>query len=68
MASIVTFEQIVAAAHRLKGHIRLTPCQKSVRLQKLLGAEVYLKQENMQFTGAFKGNLNFILNQLILSK
>jgi len=56
----IPFENIVAAAHRLKGHVRLTPLQPSARLSKLLGGEVWMKMENMQHTGAYKerGALN----------
>jgi len=57
---MLPFENIVAAAHRLKGHVRLTPLQPSVRLSKMLGGEVWMKMENMQHTGAYKerGALN----------
>ena len=59
-AALVSFEQIVAASHRIKGHVKNTPIQFSARLQKMIGAEVYLKLENMQHTGAYKerGALN----------
>lgn len=58
--NVVTFEQIVAAAHRIRGSVRFTPCQLSARLETLLGSPVYLKMENMQHTGAYKerGALN----------
>ena len=59
-ANLVTLESIYMAARRLKGHIRQTPFQPSKRLNDLLGAEVYMKMENMQHTGAYKerGALN----------
>lgn len=62
MSAIVTFEQIVAASHRIRGHVRLTPCHESVRLNQLLdnNSQVFFKMENMQHTGAYKerGALN----------
>ena len=58
--SLLTFESIVAAAHRLKGHVRKTPLQPSARLSKMLGGDIWMKMENMQHTGAYKerGALN----------
>lgn len=58
--SKVLFEHIVAASHRIRGHVRLTPCDRSERLSKLVGAECFIKLENMQHTGAYKerGALN----------
>lgn len=60
--SIVTFENIVAAAHRIRGHIQTTPCHYSERLTLMAGAgtRVYMKKDNMQHTGSYKerGSLN----------
>lgn len=50
----VHFEEISAAAYRIKSGIRLTPCTKAVRLSDLLGMEVYCKQDFLQVTGSFK--------------
>lgn len=60
MASQVTLEQIFVAAKRLKNHVRITPFQPSQRLNTLLGADIFMKMENMQHTGAYKerGALN----------
>ncbi len=60
ISSLVTLESIYLAARRIKGHVRQTPCQPSQRLNKLLGADIYMKMENMQHTGAYKerGALN----------
>jgi threonine dehydratase len=60
MSHGVTLEHIYLAARRLKNQIRHTPFQPSQRLNKLLGAEIYMKMENMQHTGAYKerGALN----------
>lgn len=64
MASSVTLEQIYLAARRLKGHVRVTPFQPSQRLKNLVGADVFMKMENMQHTGAYKerGALNKLLS------
>jgi len=58
----VTIEAIRAAADRLAGHVEVTPCLHSRTLSQITGAEVYLKFENLQFTGSFKerGALNKI--------
>ncbi len=60
MANLVTLESIYMAARRIKGQVRVTPFQPSQRLNALLGAEVFMKMENMQHTGAYKerGALN----------
>eukprot|EP00112_Aurelia_sp_Birch-Aquarium-sp1_P004625 Seg1524.7 transcript_id=Seg1524.7/GoldUCD/mRNA.D3Y31 product="L-threonine ammonia-lyase" protein_id=Seg1524.7/GoldUCD/D3Y31 len=49
-----TFEDISAAAYRIKNGVRKTPCEKSVRLSEVLGMDVYLKKDYMQVTGSFK--------------
>jgi len=58
-----SFEEIRAAAARLKGAIEHTPCVHSRTLSRLTGAEVFLKFENLQFTASFKerGALNRLL-------
>ena len=58
-----TFEDIRAAAGRLKGAVERTPCEHSRTLSRLTGAEVFLKFENLQFTASFKerGALNRLL-------
>ncbi len=59
----VTLDDIHAAADRLRGHIERTPCRRSRTLSQIVGAEVWLKFENLQFTAAFKerGALNKLL-------
>ena len=61
---LVPFENIVAAAHRIRGHVRMTPLQPSARLSAMLSGEVFMKMENMQHTGAYKerGALNKLLS------
>jgi threonine dehydratase len=57
---MIQFSDIEAAAARLAGHIQDTPCVESQVLSELTGARVFLKFENLQFTGSFKerGALN----------
>ncbi len=55
-----TFEDVRRAARVVKGAVVETDFDASRTLSKLLGADVWLKFENLQFTGAFKerGALN----------
>jgi threonine dehydratase len=57
------FAAIRAAAARIAGAVLHTPTVFSPRLSQLTGAEVFLKLENLQYTGAFKerGALNKLL-------
>jgi threonine dehydratase len=59
----LTFQDIQAAAARLKGHIERTPQRRSRTLSEITGAEVWVKFENLQFTASFKerGALNKLL-------
>jgi threonine dehydratase len=56
----VTFEDIEAAAARIAGQVLATPCLESKTLSQIVGAQVFLKFENLQFTASFKerGALN----------
>ena len=58
-----TVEDIRAAAERIKGSVIRTPMLVSRTLSEILGAEVWLKFENLQFTAAYKerGALNKLL-------
>ncbi len=60
----LTLKDIQAAAERLRGEIKLTPCNHSRTLSQIIGAEIYLKFENLQFTASFKerGALNKLLS------
>lgn len=60
---IVTFADIQAAAKRLEGRIERTPMHHSRGLSKATGADVWVKYENQQITGAFKdrGALNRLM-------
>ncbi len=57
---MITLENIRDAAGVLAGHVVNSPCTHSRTLSEIVGAEVYLKFENHQFTASFKerGALN----------
>ncbi|MDV6332106.1 threonine ammonia-lyase [Asticcacaulis sp. 201] len=59
----VTFQDIEAAAERIKGHVVRTPCTFSQRLSTAYRTKLWLKSENQQYTSAFKerGALNKLL-------
>jgi threonine dehydratase len=58
-----TIDDIRAAAERVKGSVIRTPMLVSRTLSDIIGAEVWLKFENLQFTAAYKerGALNKLL-------
>src|SRR6476659_7562813 len=58
-----TIDDIRIAAERIKGNIVRTPMLVSRTLSEAIGAEVWLKFENLQFTAAYKerGALNKLL-------
>lgn len=59
----VTFDDILAARDRIAGQVDRTPVRYSRRLSQLTGAEVWVKFDNLHFTGSFKerGALNRLL-------
>ena len=59
----VTFDDILAARERIAGQVDRTPVRHSRRLSQLTGAEVWIKFDNLHFTGSFKerGALNRLL-------
>ncbi len=50
----VTPDDIRTAAGEIAGEVVRTPLIRAGRLGELLGCELYLKLENLQFTGSFK--------------
>jgi threonine dehydratase len=54
MITLLTFDDVTAAAQRLAGHAHRTPVLRSRTADALLGAEVFFKCENLQRAGAFK--------------
>ena len=63
MAQPPTIDDIRAAAERVKGAVVRTPMLVSRTLSEIIGAQVWLKFENLQFTAAYKerGALNKLL-------
>jgi len=59
----VTFDDILAARERIAGQVDRTPVRYSRRLSQLTGVEVWVKFDNLHFTGSFKerGALNRLL-------
>ncbi len=59
----VTLGDIERAALAIEGAVKKTACAESRTLSALLGADIWLKFENLQFTASFKerGALNRIL-------
>ena len=55
---------ILAAQNRTNGRVMRTPLVRAERLSAITGAEIWLKLENLQYTGAFKerGALNKLLH------
>ncbi|MEG0227024.1 MAG: threonine ammonia-lyase, partial [Comamonas sp.] len=51
---MISLQDIELAAQRLHGHILETPCVESRTLSQIVGAQVFLKFENLQFTASFK--------------
>ena len=54
MRAMVGIEAIRRAAARLQGQVLNTPCVESRTLSEIVGAQVFLKFENLQFTSSFK--------------
>lgn len=53
-ATMLSIQDIRDAATRLDGKVERTPCLYSHTLSAIVGAKVYLKFENLQFTASFK--------------
>ncbi|VTU16555.1 threonine ammonia-lyase [Variovorax sp. PBL-E5] len=51
---MIGIEAIERAAGRLQGQVLDTPCVESRTLSEIVGAQVFLKFENLQFTASFK--------------
>ncbi len=50
----LTLDDVRAAARVIEGQVVVTPCLQSRTLSAIVGAEVWLKFENHQFTASFK--------------
>ncbi len=64
------FAAIVGAENRIRGQVLKTPALHSPHLSRLSGGRVFLKLENLQWTGSFKirGAMNKILGLSDLQK
>lgn len=51
---MLSYSDIQAASQRLRDHVLRTPCVESQTLSHIVGAQVFLKFENLQFTASFK--------------
>ena len=51
---MVRLSDVEAAAQRLASQVLETPCLESKTLSQVVGARVFLKFENLQFTASFK--------------
>lgn len=54
MIDLPTFDDVSAAAERIKGQAHRTPVMTSRTVDEALGAELFFKCENLQRMGAFK--------------
>lgn len=64
MEKIPELDDIIQAHHRIKNFIHRTPVLKSESINRLTGANIYFKCENLQKVGAFKfrGATNSVLS------
>lgn len=51
---MISFDDVQAAAARIKGAVLRSPFLRADGISRLTGAEVYIKYEHLQATGAFK--------------
>ena len=60
---MITLSDVQAALGRIRESIYLSPCARSETMSQQTGNSIYLKLDNLQFTGAFKerGALNKLL-------
>ena len=63
---LVSYDDILSASDTLRGQVHETPCARSRTLSNVVGCDLWLKFENLQFTASFKerGALNR-LSQLV---
>jgi threonine dehydratase len=64
MSSMNVLQAILQAEHNIRPYIRTTPLEHSLHLSKATNSQVFLKLENLQFTGSFKvrGAMNALLS------
>ena len=54
MQNLPTYQDVIDAAKRLKGHAHVTPVLRSSTANRTMDAQIYFKCENLQRIGAFK--------------
>jgi threonine dehydratase len=54
MSGAPTIEDVRAAARRIEGAVEATPFLRSRTLSQIVGADIWIKFENLQFTASFK--------------
>lgn len=54
MQNLPTYDDVIAAARRLKGQAHMTPVLRSSTMNRDIHAQIYFKCENLQRMGAFK--------------
>jgi threonine dehydratase len=61
--SLISLADVEQAAHAIRGYVDNTPFLLSETLSEIAGAQLWIKFENLQFTGSFKqrGALNRLL-------
>jgi threonine dehydratase len=64
MSGDPSFEDVLAAAERIRGHVHRTPVMTSRAIDEISGARLHFKCENLQKVGAFKarGATNAVLS------
>lgn len=67
---MVVYQDIEEAYERITRYKNPTPLQYSGTLSRMTGNQIYLKPENLQFTGSFKlgGAINTIMNLAVKQK
>lgn len=68
MVKDIELANVRNAAAAIDGCVERTPFRKSVTLSGILGLDLYLKFENLQFTASFKerGALNRLLASILM--
>jgi threonine dehydratase len=54
VSRVLTFNDVEAAAERIRGSVLRTPTVPSAVLSRMTGAEIFLKLDNLQAVGSFK--------------
>lgn len=70
MQDLPSLSDVVEASHRIGSYITRTPLHRYETLDKLIGAEVYVKHENHQRLGSFKmrGAINLVAQLTAMEK